>query len=346
MGVDREGVMRRPTGICLYIIAVLGLFSLFSGCGSGGGNKSSTLSYTGSASPATLTPTNSATLLGEAYTGGNSGIIISGVAAGLTQYGYGASRRPRTIVLSGALIEFIRLAAVDDTLARPETAATVTNIPVSTLNGNCGGTATVSGSYDDVIGTLSLSAYLKDYCERGTTLNGTVGASGQAVADTQNNINISSITVTLAMLTATYGGDSFSADGTMSIAPQPGHTYIGNDIVLTIDMLFKDNATTKVYKLENYAISESTTIGTVSYDDITITGRYYDPDEGYIDLSTPATIRIVNNGQWPSNGSLHSTGNNSSATITAQSNTTYRLDVDTDGNGSVDSIENGLWANI
>ena len=132
----------------------------------------------------------------------------------------------------------------------------------------------------------------------------------------------------------------------MSIAPQAGSTYIDNDIVLTIDMLFKDNATTKVYKLENFRIAQSSTIDTISYEDITIDGRYYDPDEGYVDLSTPTTIRIINNDQWPSSGSLRGTGNSSSATITAQSNTTYQLDVDSDGNGSVDSTESGLWTNI
>lgn len=331
---------------CIHVVSALCLFFLVSGCGAGGGNGSSGLSYTGPTTAATLTPTNSASLLGGAYTGGNSGIIIGGVTAGLTNYDYGASRRPRTLVLAGALIKFAHLAAVDDTLARPETAATVTNIPGSTLHGNCGGTATVDGSYDDVGKTISISAILNNYCQNGTTLNGTVGASGLAVADAQNNIKISSITITLAKLTAGYGGDSFTADGTMSIAPQAGSTYIDNDIVLTIDMLFKDNATTKVYKLENFRIAQSSTIGTISYEDITIDGRYYDPDEGYVDLSTPTTIRIINNDQWPSSGSLRGTGNNSSATITAQSNTTYQLDVNSDGNGSVDSTESGLWTNI
>ena len=166
------------------------------------------------------------------------------------------------------------------------------------------------------------------------------------MADSQNNINISSIAITLANLTAAYRGDSFTADGTLSIAPQAGHTYIDNGILLTVDMLFKDNATTKVYKLENFAISRTTTIGTVPFDDITITGRYYDPDEGYIDLSTPSTLRVINNGEWPSSGSLRGTGNNSSAILSEQSNTTYQLDVDTDGNGSVDFTENGLWTNL
>jgi len=338
--------MKIFTRKCIHVVATLCLFALVSGCGGGGGSGSSGLSYTGSTSPATLTTTNSANLLGGAYTGGNSGIIISGVTAGLAHYDFGASRRPRTLVLADAFIKFARLSFVDDALARPETAATVTNIPRSTLNGNCGGTATVNGSYDDVSKLISISAIFNNYCQDGTTLNGTVGASGLATADGQNNISISTITITLTKLSARYGGDSFAADGTMSIAPQAGFTYIDHDVVLTIDMLFKDNATAKVYKLENFGIAQSSISGTLAYEDITINGRYYDPDEGYIDLSTPVTIRVINNDQWPSSGSLRGTGNNSSATITAQSNATYQLDVDTDGNGSVDSTESGLWTNI
>ncbi len=338
--------MRTLTNNCVYTIFTACLFALISGCGSGDGNASSSLTYTGSTTPATLTPGNSATLVGGAYTGGNSGIIIGGVTAGLTNYDFGASRRPRSLVLSDTLLKFVHLTTVDDTLARPETAATVNNIPGSTLHGNCGGTATVNGSYDDGNKTLSLTANLDNYCQDGTTLNGTVGASGQAVADAQNNINISSISITLARLTATYGGDSFTADGTMTIAPQAGYTYIANDSILSINMLFKDNATAKVFKLENFKISESQTTGAAPYVDMTITGRYYAPDEGYIDLTTPTTIHVMGGDDWPSSGSLRGIGNNGSATLTALDNNAYRLDVDSDNNGTADYTENDLWGNL
>jgi hypothetical protein len=336
--------MRALIKICVYTITTTFLLALIGGCGSGGG--SSGLSYTGSTSPATLSSSNSATLVGSAYTGGNSGIIIGGITTGLTNYDFGASRRPRILVISDALLKFAHLTIVDDTLARPEIAATANNIPHSTLHGNCGGTATVNGSYDDGNKTLSLTANLSSYCQDRTTLNGTVGASGQAVVDAQNNINISSISITLSRLTAAYGGDSFTADGSMSISPQAGYTYIANNSVLSIDMLIKDNATAKIFKLENFTISESLTTGTSSYVDMTITGRYYAPDEGYIDLTTPTTIRIMGEDDWPSSGSLRGIGHNSSATLTALDNNAYRLDVDTENNGTADYTENGLWGNL
>jgi len=338
--------MRALTKNYVYAILAACLLAQISGCGSGADSGTSGLTYTGSTSPATLTSSNSAILVGGAYTGGNSGILIGGLTAGLTNYEVGTSRRPRSLVLSDALLTFVHLTSVDDTLARPEITATVNNIPSSTLHGNCGGTATVNGSYDDGDKTLSITANLGNYCQDGTTLNGTVGASGQAVVDAQNNINISSISITLAQLSASYSGDSFTADGSMTIVPQSGYTYIADNDILTIDMLFKDNATAKVFKLENFTISESLTTGTSSYADMTITGRYYAPDEGYIDLSTPTAIRVMVGDNWPSSGSLRGTGNNSSATLTALDNNAYRIDVDTDNNGTPDYTENALWVDL
>ena len=58
-------------------------------------------------------------------------------------------------------------------------------------------------------------------------------------------------------------------------------------------MLLTDKASTKIVKQENFTMSEALAEGASSYADMTITGRYYAPDEGYIDLSTPATIRIL-----------------------------------------------------
>lgn len=338
--------MRRAFWRCLSSISALCIFPLMSGCGNGGSNASSRLHYAGATSPATLNSDNAATLIGNAYSGGNSGIIVGGVATGMKHDDYRASRRPRSLSLSDALIKFVHLTAIDHALAMPETAATVSNLPKSTIHGNCGGTATIDGSYDDDNHTISLSADLSDYCQDGMKLTGTIGALGRAIADGQDDINIANVTLTLADLSAAYHGDSFTADGTMSVVPRPGFIYVDKNILLTSNMLFRDDATAKIYKLVNFRISRSSAAGTLSYDNITINGRFYDPDEGYIDLSTPATMRVMNNYAWPSSGSLHARGANGSATITAQSETTYQLDVDGDGNGSVDSRESGLWANI
>lgn len=327
----------------IYGMMTMIIVALFTGCGGGGGGGSAGIAYTGSTAPATLTQSNSGTLISGSYLGGNSGVIMGGVTASLTNDSTG-THRPRGIMLSQALTKFVRHSNINGLLSETDVNAAVTNIPASTLNGTCGGTVTTSGTYNDVNGDLSLSASFSGYCEDETTLNGSMSITGQAVADAQSNINISNIAITLSNLTVSYTGDSFTADGSMTIAPQQGFTYIDTNVVLTLTMLFKDNTTSKVYKLENFQASVTSTIGASSYDDISISGRYYDPDEGYIDLSTPATLRANLGDEWPSSGSLRATGNNCSATITALSNTAYQLDVDTDNNGSADYTETGLWS--
>lgn len=327
---------------CVKVISALFLSTLISACGGGGGGSSG-ISYTGSVTPASLTSTNSATLLSGAYAGGNTAAIIGGIgtAASLTNTTYDAPRRPRSLALSETLIKFVSLSATVDT---PDmtSAAAVNTIPTNTINGNCGGTATINGSYNDVGGSFSMTASFNAYCQDDTTLNGAIAASGNAVTNSSSGFSIANISITVSNLAASLtSGDSFTADGNLSIVPQSGYTTIATNSVITIDMLFEDNTTSKTYKLANYKISQTATL---SYNDIVITGRYYDPDEGYLDLSTPVTIHVVSTDLWPSSGGLSGAGDNSSATITALDNITYQLDVDTDNNGTSNYTTTGLWS--
>ena len=342
----RGGIIRIEAGDCVKAVSALLLFALITACGGGSGGGSSGLSYSGAITPASLTATNSATLLSDAYAEGNSAANVDriGSVASLTNSTHAAPRRPRGLALSEALITFIRLSAAGDTLNAPSVAAAVTTIPTNTLSGGCGGSATVNGSYDDVSSAISVTATFNSYCQNGTTLNGDISASGNAVISSSSILSISNLSITVSNLTVDMGGgDFFTAGGTLSIIPQSGYSSIATHSVITINMLFKDNLTTKVYKLENYAISQTMTLG---YNDMLITGRYYDPDAGYIDLSTPTTIRAAMTDLWPSSGALKGTGNGSSATLIALDNTTYQLDVDTDNNGTPESTTTGLWIDL
>jgi len=74
-----------------------------------------------------------------------------------------------------------------------------------------------------------------------------------------------------------------------------------------MNMLLKDNIADKVYKFENYVmtITEDTK---GRYADIEVTGRYYDPDYGYVDISTPVPLRIYSGDDRPSSGEVVCTG--------------------------------------
>lgn len=323
-------------------IAVISLCALSAACGGGGGGGSGPagISYTGSTSPAVLTATSSGGMLNNAYSGGNSGAVIGGVTAGLN--GSGGQIQPRSRILSQSLLRFSDQ-VVNRMPAAHGASATVTTLPADSVAGTCGGSATVSGSYDDASGGLTLNTTFSNYCEESTTLNGAVTFSGHALQDAQNNINVSDLSITLSNLTVSYPGDSFTADGTLAIAPQQGFSFIDSNVILTMAMLLKDNTTQKVYKMESYqeSVSDSST-----YYDISIAGRFYDPDEGYIDLSTPTAFRISVGDEWPSSGVFKAVGDHSSASLTALNNASYQLDVDTDNDGVTDFTATGLWGSL
>jgi len=127
---------------------------------------------------------------------------------------------------------------------------------------------------------------------------------------------------------------------------------VGDSTTIKLDCLLRDNNTKLVYKTEKLVI---TLTAGANYSDANISGRYYDPQYGYVDISTPTPLRINDGNYWPSSGVLkaigaagtltETTGINTSASFTALSNpTTYQLDVDTDGDGAADITTTGLWS--
>jgi hypothetical protein len=92
--------------------------------------------------------------------------------------------------------------------------------------------------------------------------------------------------------------------------------------------------------IPNIQLCEPIRTGPVSFNDVTISVR---SGRRIYRFVQPATIRIIGDDDWPSSGSLRGADNNGSATITAQSNTAYQLDVDTDNDDSADYTVTGLW---
>jgi len=71
-------------------------------------------------------------------------------------------------------------------------------------------------------------------------------------------------------------------------------------------------------------------------------GRYYDPDEGYVVVSTEEAFVIYDGDDWPLQGVLVITGDTGSeggrtkARLTVLTSTTFRVEADTDVDGSYD----------
>jgi hypothetical protein len=91
-----------------------------------------------------------------------------------------------------------------------------------------------------------------------------------------------------------------------------------------------------IYRASDLTI-ESSLIG--SDESVTVTGRVFHPLHGYVDVTTPQPLVVVNGDDYPSSGEFVVTGaNNSKARLTALSATTFQLDADIDGDGGYETV--------
>ena len=222
-------------------------------------------------------------------------------------------------------------------------AATVIDV-TNQLPGNCGGQMAYTGTEDDASREFRATFTFTDYCQDDTTFSGTATATGQ----TDATLVFEHLSLSFDALTIVTNGDSFTSNGYEIITPSTSSFNV------KMNMLLQDDASTLVYKMDQleFVVEQSS-----GYVDLGITsGRYYDPNYGYVDLSTPTFLHILDGDYWPSSGILKGTGVagaftdtsliNTSASFTALSNTTYQLDLDSNADGTSNSTTTGLWADL
>ena len=106
-----------------------------------------------------------------------------------------------------------------------------------------------------------------------------------------------------------------------------------------MDILLRDNKTIKVCWVNNFSLTLS---AGSNYVDFQVSGRYYHPDYGYVNISTPTSFRIYSGSQWPSQGILildgktGIAGGSTRAKLTVISSTNYQVEADTNGDGTYD----------
>jgi hypothetical protein len=341
-------------------------------------SSSAQISYDGSTDPATLTEANSAALLAGTYQGGQAGTSL-GSSAGLTNQNQ-KPLRPRTLLLSQILENAVQQAIQNGGLTHAN-AATITNVS-NQVAGNCGGQMNYTGTVNDENREFYTSLSFDNYCNDATTLNGSANASGQTDTnpydqDMFNNKDLAPnpFSITFDALSISSAGGSFTANGYALITKvdepdldespdtdastepiNPNNTPdaddsptndeqpdVGGVTTIKFDWLLRDDATKDVYKFENFNV---TLTNGVNYVDASLSGRYYDPKYGYVDISTPTPLQINNTDYWPSSGIFRAAGNNDTASFTALSNTTYQLDIDSNDDGTPDVTTTGSWSDL
>jgi len=289
---------------------------MLTACGGGGGggdNAPSFPAYTGAITQAELVdPVDAEALVLDAYNGGEIGGGLT--ATTLSVASQETSGQPLVV---GRIIQ-------QTTLGLNWTFGPTTLEVIPPETGPCGGT--LSGEVFQNTSGTSVTGYMAydNYCSDNVILNGALAISGSITANGD---------VTIAMstqgLTSTSGADSFTISGGFAMAFNANNP--NSPVVLRINMLLSDGTTEKNFWVNNYQMT--TTPDGAGGETVTISGRYYDFDRGYVDITTTTALQLDAFGV-PQSGVLHYAG----------SNGTY-ADLMATGGGGYQLVVNGNFAN-
>ncbi len=284
---------------------------LLVGCGGGGGGGDSGVTYTGLTTPAVIIDTN-AEILAEGAIGGSTTGTAFGVVSDEQEV------QPNPTILDVARILSNSVTQLD---ISPSSSTLPGAIVTESGSDPCldGGSISFSLSVDDVTLDFSGTFNFINCAEGGTTINGNATVSG--------SISASVVVFNFAFnpITVVSGAESYTMSGTI------GTSANVSSVTITMEAQLRNNNTQMVEWVNNLTISA---VDNISFLEMTITGRYYHPEHGYIDIETIVPLRINDLDQFPSSGQIIITGaSGSKARLTADSNTQYMLEVDPDGGG-------------
>lgn len=301
--------------------------------GGGGGGGTTGISYTGVTSQASVTISNGEEISTNAYQNGGTGQGLGTVLSSLSEVEPAQQKNsPKTATLAKTLAGAVnKIQLSTDVLAVSRAVQTESD----SFPGECGGTAAYNISIDDVSGDFSGSFTFSNYCDLGDVMNGGLSMSGNIDI---NSLTFGPITMTMTSLTITTGNDSFTMDGSMSM------DIDNNPIIATMNMKLMDNTTQEVFWVENFTM---TIVEMFSYEELSMAGRIYHPDYGYVDVTTPTPFRYTGFDEYPYPGVMVATGaNGGTSTLTSLSNTSYQIDIDEDGDGNMEQTTTGNWSSL
>ena len=305
--------LRQLSTACFLFTALLLCFA----CGGGGGGDSGTsgssgIQYTGLTSPALITEQNASDLALSAYEG------YSGSSLAVNSVGTPSG------VNNSFYKQIIKIASIGSDYKLNSSMATgAVQSDSETVSGPCGGRRTISLTIDDVTGDYSGSITFDNYCDGGDVTNGTATVSGKIDLVTESffNMNLSTNSINVKS-----GSDSITFKGQLIINYQTG------SLGLTMTLYMRDDVAQKVFWIDNFTISA---VDGGTYIDVTISGRFYQPNYGYVDLTTTNPIRQYDSALYPSSGILIITGaSNTKAQLVFLSSTSYKVMADTNGDNS------------
>jgi hypothetical protein len=199
-----------------------------------------------------------------------------------------------------------------------------------TIEGSCGGQGTGTFSVDDATGEFWGDLAFSDYCDSDVTLNGKTSFSGTIDTATGQFVRMS---FDFNKLKGRDLSSAFVIDGTMYLVHQDFET------AMTMNLFIEDSQDSDVFWLNDYHLLVVEEFSTMA---INISGKYYNPDHGYVTLSTQQDLILDVYSLVPVSGVLLAIGKNGSAggpttaRLTCHSDGMFQAEADTDGDGDYD----------
>ncbi|KAB0663975.1 hypothetical protein F6V25_14265 [Oryzomonas japonica] len=315
--------------------------AFLAGCsgGGGGGAKSGQLvdpssSYTGTAAMAVVTGTNAEDLALGGFGGTRIAAAVGSVAKTTDGSTAQAAARPPAFACAQALKQSVRRMELPQKAAllrtsTPSTATAKKSVARAVsyqIAGDNGGTANYTLDVNDTDGTFSGTIDYQGFTANGIIIDGTTDILGALDASRQKFTRL-----TLSFPSLTFRSSSFAYTLTGSLSW--GFNLSASTETLSMNMVLRDQATARTYWFKNY---EVTTVYGASSLTQSMAGRYYDHEQGYVDLTTRTPLVAVYGSQWPSQGALAFSGTNSRWARLVFQATTLQIQADTDGDGAAD----------
>ena len=289
-------------------IVLLSSAILLNACLFGDGNENSPVHYNGKTTPAEITKENGK----EIATNGLSNQSLGGASANIdlvaVEPSIDSNFKSSKVSIVPVTVKIAQL--FKESLGNPDNlnAASIgVAAAITTASGTCGGTYVLdrSESNNDFFATF------ENYCEGSTTISGSMSVTGNTFSYSQ--LRIRSVEYDVSM------------NGSMTFDTiNPGNT---GSMSFVANMDFRDNITNTTGRLEEYTITAN--IGDTDFF-ITINGRIYHSDYGYVDITTITPLSF-DSSTLELTGEIRFVGQNSAVTLKFLSNGNFRLTVENSG---------------
>jgi hypothetical protein len=326
--------MKQTYSRLLVALAAALSLAVLAACGGGGGGGGGveTIEYTGVTTQAAITNSNAEEMATDAYLGGDAGSQMGGMFGAVGSGGQAGA--PRHVAFAKMLAETVQKLDVSSTVA---VGVTQSGTQPCDTSGNISFTMTV----DETTGAFSGSFNYNNCTSGFQTMNGAVTFSGNM----DTNGEFTGMTMTFNAVTVSDGGFSISFGGSMSMSGM-----LSSPVTMTMNMRIRENSTGSVVWINNYTVSIVTgSDGNGPYEEMTVSGRFYEPAHGFVDLTTIAPLRVYDVDEYPSQGELRFDGLGATyARLVVIDNTQCQVFADSDPFTPGEEFDSGviLWADL